>query len=207
MSFAPPSLIEVRRYIAEKAGVPRSNMSIRSARSARGYHAGESQIFGPNGQGWKDYSVKNPRNKAGLSEASSAIDIKLPVKQLKALVVYLLAGAKDGSLDVFEIIGPDSTGKANYWSIATDWLPKPKWAPKSHEWHIHLGLPRDTEFADRVAIFRPFFEAAAPEPEPDPEVQPDPAPTLTDVEALLDENEALKGTLRFIADLVQSALA
>lgn len=194
MSLAPPSLIDVRRYLVAKTGKPTANFSIRAAKSSRGYHAGRAEIFGPNGQGNKDYSVKQPRDKAGLSEASSAIDIKLPIPQLKALVAYLLAGAKAGTLDIFELIGPDSTGKANYWSKATGWLPKPKWAPASHEWHIHMAFPRDTEFTDRVAIFRPFFEAQ-PAPTPDPDPDTDPAPTLTDVETLLAENDDLKAKI------------
>lgn len=192
MSVAPENLKAVRRYIAEKAGVPISNMGIRSARSARGYHAGKSQIFGPSGRGNKDYSVKHPRDKAGLSEASSAIDIKLPYKgvdsPLRRLTAHLVAGAKSGDFpSITEVIGPDSTGKANYWSTATGWLPKPQWAPASHEWHIHLGFFRDTEFEDKVVIFQPFFEGAPPpEPDPDPETTTDPLPpTIEDLEAVI----------------------
>lgn len=158
MSIAPDSLKECRRYLVEQTAKPPENFSIRSARSARGYHAGKSQIFGPNGRGWRDYSVRHPRDKAGLSEASSAIDIKLPVRQLKALVQYLVAGARDGSLDIFEIIGPDTDGKANYWSIFTGWMPRPRLASADHEWHIHLAYPRDTEFADRVYVFHGYYE-------------------------------------------------
>lgn len=189
MSVAPQSLIEVRRYIAEKAGLPRSNMSIRAARSSHGFHAGKSEIFGPNGDGKKDYSVKDARNMLGLSEASSAIDIKLPQKTLRALTAFLVEAGKNGTA-IFEVIGPDANGAATYYSVRTDWQPNHKLAPKSHEWHIHLGLYRDTEFTDRVAIFRPFFEAApVPEPEPDPDVQPDPAPSLTDLEQALADLE------------------
>lgn len=195
MSLRPQSLIDVSKYIQEKAGVPASNMSIRAARSARGFHAGKSEIYGPNGQGDKDYSVKNPRNKAGLSEYSSAIDIKIAKPQLKALVAHLVAEGAAGNL-LFEVIGPDSSGKANYWGHITGWQPNPHLAPASHAWHAHLGFWRDTENADRLAPFRSFYESPvvpAPDPAPpaDPDVDPDAGPSIADIEALEAENARL----------------
>ena len=197
MSTRPQSLIDVSKYVQAKAGVPASNMSIRAARSARGFHAGKAEIFGPNGHGNRDYSVRDPRNLAGLTDASSAIDVKIPIPQLKALTAHLVEEGKAGSL-LFEVIGPDATGKANYWSVKTGWLPRPNLAPASHSWHAHLGFWRDTEFADRVAPFRSFFEgpaAPAPVPEPDPDTTPDASPTLTDIEEALAENDALKAKI------------
>jgi hypothetical protein len=194
MSFAPENLKAVRRYIVEKTGVPFENISIRSAKSNRGYHAGKDQIYGPYGQGDNDYSVRQTRDKAGLTNASSAIDIKLPYRgvdsPLRRLTAYLLTVAKAGGFgrSITEIIGPDATGAANYWSKATGWLPRPRLAPASHEWHIHLGFFRDTEFIDKVAIFKPFFEAPAPvtAADPDPETTTDPIPpTVEELEIVI----------------------
>ena len=155
MSFAPDSLKAVRRYIVDKTGVPTENISIRSARSNRGYHAGKGQIYGPDGQGDKDYSVRRKRDKRGLTNASSAADIKLPLSQLIKFVAYLVGEARAKRADLQEIIGPDLNGHATRWA-------KPFWTPKggqdkSHEWHVHLGYPRDTEFSDRVAMLEAFF--------------------------------------------------
>lgn len=191
MSMIPESLREAKRYLVEKTGRPGANFSIRAARSARGFHAGKAEIFGPDGKGNRDYSVRDPRNKAGLTNASSALDIKIPKGQLKALTAHLVANPGDL---LFEVIGPDSTGAANYWSVKTGWQPRPNLAPPSHSWHAHVGFWRDTEFADRTAPFRSFYEPnpPAPEPEPDPDTEPDAGPTLSDVEALEAENAELR---------------
>lgn len=192
MSEIPQSLKEVKAYVVVHAGVPGSNMSIRAARSSRGFHAGRKEIFGPDGKGKKDYSVRDARNLKGLTEASSAIDIKLAQKQLRALTAHLVANP--GTL-LFEVIGPDAKGEATYYSVKTGWKPNHKLAPKSHEWHVHIGYWRDTEFEDRVVPFRSFYEpvgqpAPAPEPEPDPDQ--DPAPNISDIEQLMEQNELLQ---------------
>lgn len=201
MSYRPQSLVDAARYLGEKMAIPQLNFSIRAAKSARGFHAGKAEIF-KSGEGNRDYSVKDPRNKAGLSEASSALDIRWPghLKRLRALTAHLVEQGKAGNL-LFEVIGPDSTGKANYWSAKTGWLPKPALAPASHSWHIHLGFWRDTETSDRIAVFRGFFEAAIPVPvepeEPDTET-PDPDPLIEELET---ENAGLKAAIAAIAAL------
>lgn len=222
MSTAPQSSKDVRHYIAEKAGVPGANISIRSARSNRGYHAGKDQIFGPGGKGNKDYSVKDPRDKAGLTNASAAIDVKIPRKALKALTANFVERAQAGQLanKVAEIIGPSADGKATYWSESGGWKPvlgwwvwkkgKRVWEPvdPSHEWHMHLGLRRNTEFDDRVALFRPFFEpVATPAPVIEPEdPDADDALNTADIEGLEAENTKLRGILEAIGASVAEAL-
>lgn len=165
MSTTPDSLAAVRQFVSDAAGVPRANISIRAARSSRGFHAGRSDIYGAFGQGDKDYSVKAPRNKAGLTNASSAVDVKVPYKgagsmlrQLTASLVAQAASGQDGGM-IFEVIGPDpATGKANYWGVLSNWQARPAWADASHEWHVHVSFYRDTEYADRAAVYRRFFE-------------------------------------------------
>lgn len=163
MSTRPQSLIDVGQLV--KSNFPTAAISIRAARSARGFHAGRAEIFGPAGQGARDYSVKAARNSAGLTDASSAIDISRisykgadsPLRQLTASLVAQSAAGQDGA-QLFEVIGPDATGAANYWGVLTGWQPRPAWADGSHRWHVHVSYYRDTEFSDRTAPFRRFFE-------------------------------------------------
>jgi hypothetical protein len=57
-----------------------------------------------------------------------------------------------------EIIGPGDDGRAYAWQQWTGWKrvgPRPK--GDGHEWHIHLSYPRDTETADKVALFRRYY--------------------------------------------------
>lgn len=195
MSVRPASLVDAAKYLAAKMAIKPKNFGIRNGKSDRGFHAGKSDIYGPDGQGDKDYSVKHPRNAAGLSEASAGLDIRWGKrKQLRALTAYLVEQGKSGNL-LFEVIGPDENGKACYWGVLTNWQPKPKWASADHSWHIHLGFFRDTEHADRVALFYGFFELAEPEvpaPQPVPEPDPDPAPDTGDEPDLADFLAALK---------------
>lgn len=192
MSMAPQSLKEVKRYLVSKTGKAGANFGIRGfvgKKRVWGYHLGKSDIFGPGGYGWRDYSVKRKRDRAGLTEASSAMDIRLNIPTLKDLVVYLRAEAAAGRADLMEILGPDANGQAKRYA-------KPAWnkalrADDSHKWHVHVSFPRDTEFDDRVAMFEGFFgprdvvapdvpdepaEGETPPVDPDlPEATPPPA--------------------------------
>lgn len=181
MSTRPQSLVDVSKYLQEKTGLKAKWFSIRAARSAGGFHAGTDEIFGPNGKGNRDKSMKGARNKAGASKASAAIDIHAP-RQLKALTAHLVAN--HGDL-IYEVIGKDADGNPCYWGVPSNWQPKYGWTNDKGD-HIHVGFWRDTEFADRLAPFRSFYEVAAP-PVPEPEPVEDDQPNSADIEALEDE--------------------
>lgn len=195
MSTRPQSLIDVSKYLQEKTGLKAKWFSIRAARSSGGFHAGSDEIFGPNGKGNRDKSMKGPRNKAGLSKASSAIDIHAP-NQLKALTAHLVAN--HGDL-IYEVIGKDADGKPCYWGVPSNWQPKYGWTQDKGD-HIHCAFFRDTEFSDRLAPFRSFYEVPVP-PAPEPEPVEEEQPNSADVEALEAENAELKERIAAIAVL------
>lgn len=189
MSTIPQSLSDLKRYLIEKTGAEGKNFGIRGAVGARrqwGYHLGRSDIYGSGGYGDKDYSNRRRRDRAGLSEASSGFDIRLPAKELKRLTAYLVDEARAGRADLMEILGPDSLGAAKRWA-RPDWKPLP--ASADHRWHIHLSFPRDTETGDRVAMFEGLYGSRTPvEPEPeDPFPEPGPPPEPPEPEPTAEE--------------------
>lgn len=152
--------------------------SIRAARGPHGYHAGRAEIYGPTGSGDRDYSVRKPRDKAGLSNASSALDITMrgpgSREHQRAFTAYLVAAAAAGRADLVEVLGPDAQGRATWWGVDDGWQPKlgwtigGKWVPvdASHEWHTHISFYRDTELGDRASMFAGFFGSTPPAPNP-----------------------------------------
>lgn len=163
MSVAPAPLKELRRYLLAITGnTERGNFGIASGVSAKrnqGYHLGKSDIFGEGGLGWKDYSIQRPRDKAGLTDAAAAIDIKLPISELKKLAAFLVAEAKAGRApDLVQVIGPGSDGRAYEWNKGSWGSPIRRAVGDGHEWHIHLSFHRDSENRDKVILFRLFFE-------------------------------------------------
>lgn len=161
MSFAPDTLKALRRYLVEKTGKPTENFGIRGSVGAKrvaGYHLGEVDIYGPGGQGDADYSVRRRRDRAGLTDAASAMDVKLPVAQLQTMRQHLVRMARLGQArDLVEVIGPGADGRAYDWR-KPDWQrigPRPK--GDSHEWHVHISYHRDSEYRDKVALFVPLY--------------------------------------------------
>jgi hypothetical protein len=176
VSTAPSTLIDLRRFLAEQFEVDRKNFGITGRVTARrpwGFHLGKSDIYSDAGMGDRDYSVRNKRNKAGLTNASAGFDIKVPVGKLKKLTAYLVEKARSDTTNpggpslLFEVIGPDANGAAKRWAVPNGWQPEA--ARADHEWHDHLSFWRDTEFIDKRPLFYDFFGV---QPSPPPEEPP-----------------------------------
>jgi len=195
-------------------------ISHRNVRSDRGYHAGQDDIYGPGGAGDRDYSVRRKRDKAGLSNASAAMDISFrgPGAQAaqRRFAPWLAAEAKAGRADIMEVIGPGPDGKAYDWRKSNGWRPigprprLPNGQADSHTYHDHVSLPRDTEFGDRTSMFRGFFPALAdpipdspddPEPDDPPEGPPTP-PTQAELDAAIERAEAAEQVIAQIGKVV-----
>ena len=83
MSYTPRTLQDLGAYWTGQGGV---NLGVvGDAGHTVGYHLGRDRIYGPGGQGDDDYSVKHPRDMAGLSGAASAIDLGRLDGQLQEL--------------------------------------------------------------------------------------------------------------------------
>jgi hypothetical protein len=185
MPYTPQSIHDLKKYLVAKTGKPGANFSIgrtqqisNGQRLFRGYHLGGDQL-GP-----KDYSNVKARDRRGLSDARSAIDIKLPVRDLKKLVTYLRAEAEAGRLtDVREFLGPRQDGRAARYAKENNWQEELYPEGNSHEWHVHLSFFRDSTSPasdrDKVGILEGHFGPRDPdqeEPEPPPDDGPDNPP-------------------------------
>lgn len=168
MSYAPRTLKELGAYWTAQGGV---NLGIvGNAAHTRGYHLGKDRIFdgsGP-GVGWNDYSVELARDKAGLSDAASAIDLGRldgTLRNLRSFSRWLVAQCMASAAirhDIREIIySPDGTKVQRYSGVDNKIHTGPGNGDSSHLTHTHISYYRDSAGRDKVAVFAPYF--AAPE--------------------------------------------
>lgn len=74
MSTAPRTLLDLRDYWRAQGGAFLGIVG--DARHTWGYHLGRNRIYTiPPGRGDRDPSIQHPRDRAGLSNAASAIDL------------------------------------------------------------------------------------------------------------------------------------
>lgn len=161
MSFAPQSLLDALSYVRARTGLPGKSLGVVGDENhLDGYHLGRDRIFGPDGVGDNDYSVRTTRDRAGLTDAASALDIgEWSRSALRALTAWLLAEARADRLsDVRELIGPADDGRAYKWSHRDGWRPRRRAKGDSHETHLHISYYRDSEGRSKVEPFRQFFE-------------------------------------------------
>lgn len=162
MTFAPASIKEVRALLkGEDPDLSDVELGIVGGPghvlTGTSYHLGKDQL-----KFSKDpYSARTARDKAGLSNAASALDVDDDLDELRALSVWVVAECRAGApdtLDIREVIySPDGV-------IVLQWdrergmtsLPRPH-SDLSHRTHTHFSWYRDSEFRDKTAPFRRFF--------------------------------------------------
>ncbi len=151
MSYAPKTLLDLDSYLRGH-GVPTVGI-VGDSGHTYGYHLGKDRL--PSG----DYSASLARDRAGLTNAASAIDIGNHTG-LRALTNFLaLAGASGAAKDVREVIGPGLDGRAYRWAAENDWDREgPRASGDSHEWHCHVSFYRDSEYRDKITLFEPYIE-------------------------------------------------
>jgi hypothetical protein len=199
MSTFPDNLRTLKRYFVGTTGRKGENFSVRGfvgAKRNSGYHLGQSDIFGPGGQGKRDYSIQRPRDREPfLTNDASAIDITLEPKDMRNLTAKMEQAAKAGLLDVQEFLGPGPDGRAYWWDRRNGFEPVQLSKGNSHEKHIHVSYPRKriAEGQDLVAEWEVIL---GPRPNPlppddtDPEPEPEDPPDAEELRALLAEAEA-----------------
>jgi hypothetical protein len=160
MSYAPQTLLEAREYLLDRTGLSGNAVGIvGDASHTYGYHLGKDRLK-PG-----DYSATLARDKAGLSNAASALDVGNFAK-LVALTAFLVAEAKAGRApDIREVIGPKADGRAYRWDFADGEVTQ-RAKGDSHEWHVHISYYRDSEHRDKVSLFKRFFEGTSGDPAP-----------------------------------------
>jgi hypothetical protein len=163
--------VDLARFWIAQGGV--SLGIIGNTAHTKGYHLGADRIFdgGGPGIGWDDYSVKLARDKAGLTNAASAIDLgKLDgslgeLRRFSRWLVRRCQAKADGYRDVREVIywNPD-TAAVERWSGVDGLIHTgPGQGDLSHRTHTHISYYRDSEGRDKRPLFAPFFAPDIPD--------------------------------------------
>lgn len=159
MSYAPPTLRDLGAYLTAH-GVENLGI-VGDTAHTYGYHLGRDRIYGPNGRGDADYSVQLARDKAGLTDAASAIDLGDAATSLRALTRWLwdqcLAGAPD-TADIREVIGSADGVTVYGWSSKSPGQLILNYGDSSHLWHTHVAWLRDSEVRDKRPLFGRYFD-------------------------------------------------
>lgn len=163
MSYAPTSLLNLRDYLKEHTGLSAISLGIVGDSAHKsGYHLGKDRIFSASGQGWNDYSVRTSRDKNGLTNAASAIDIG-NFAGLRHLSIWLVRECQrnaPGTSDIREIIySPDGDRVLRYdRNRGITSAPREGEADNSHRLHSHISWQRDSQSRDKIRVFKEFFE-------------------------------------------------
>lgn len=181
MTYAPATLQTLAKYWVAQGGV---NLGVvgDTAHTAKGYsyHLGKDQLS-PTA-----YSVQTQRDKAGLTNGASAIDLGRldgTFMNLRLFSSWLVAQARanqPGTSDIREIIYSPDGKTVLRWDRERGYASAPRSgeADDSHLTHTHISWYRDAERRDHTTAFRPFF---APPPDTSTE---DPMPAFTVVPGL-----------------------
>lgn len=164
VTYAPARLLDLRSYLASASATPLTQFGIVGDTShVRGYHLGRDRIYTiPPGYGDDDYSIRLPRDKAALTNAASAIDIKFGtnydlLRRMSAwLVDRCMANAPDCATIREIVYSPDGVTV-----IRWDREGLPGSGSDSHLFHTHVSEYRDTLAQDLTIPFRVFFEGEA----------------------------------------------
>lgn len=164
MTYAPASLLALRSFLAPRTGLSAVALGIvgDTAHAAKGtsYHLGADKLS-PTA-----YSIRTARDKAGLTNAASAIDIgSFSVKgySLRNLSRWLVGQAQrdaPGTSDMREIIYSPDGKTVLRWDRERGYASAPRQgeADNSHLTHTHVSWYRDAEKRDHVVAFRPYFD-------------------------------------------------
>lgn len=167
MSFAPASLRSLGAFYEAQGGI---NLGIvGNAAHTSGYHLGRDRIYDGSGPGLgdNDYSVKLARDKSGLTDAASAIDlgkINGSLAQLRAFSRWLVAQCQASAAvrhDIREIIyTPDGATVQRYSGVDNKIHTGAGNGDSSHLTHTHISYYRDSQDRDKIAVFAPYFTEA-----------------------------------------------
>ena len=204
MSTSPLHLRRLRDYWVARGGVHLGIVGS-MASHCRGYHLGRDRIYGPiacrrggvprPGQGDADYSVQAARDRAGLSNAASAIDLgrlggSLPeLYRFSRWLVERCRANAPGTDAIREIIYSPDGRTVLRWDRERGHTSAPRSGEgdNSHLTHTHLSFYRDSR-ADLLALLATYPRwpvPVAPKPpvatpvKPTPKPVPKPPETIT----------------------------
>lgn len=158
MTYAPQTLTALDTYWRARGGVSLGIVG-NAAHNAKGtsYHLGKDKLTAT------AYSRVLPRDRAGLTDAASAIDLGRlggTYPGLQAFSSWLaeqcMAGAP-GSSDVREVIfSPDGKTVVGWSALQPDSL-IPNYGDATHRTHTHISYFRDSELRDKTELFKPYW--------------------------------------------------
>jgi hypothetical protein len=158
----PPKLVDLAKFWVDNGGV---NLGIKG--DAKHMHRGVSYHLGKGDLIDTAYSIQSKRDRKGLTKSASAIDLgKLDgtLPNLRAFSRWLVRRCQADSTvrrDIREIIYTEAGKSVQRYSGIDNKIHKgPGNGDASHINHTHISYFRDTEFNDRIEVFRPFFHAA-----------------------------------------------
>lgn len=163
-TFAPETLKTLRAYLIAH-GLPGAKLGIvgnaAHVRGGESYHLGRRELK-PGA-----YSAKTRRDRDGLTDAASALDIgTASLAELQRLSKYLLDQARTnapGTRDWRELIYSPDGQTVMRWDRERGFAskPEPGEADASHLTHTHLSWYRDAEARDHIEPFRAYYEPEA----------------------------------------------
>jgi hypothetical protein len=161
VTTAPASLLDLRAYLADAAGVGLDQFGIvGDVRHTGGYHLGRDRIYTiPPGYGDDDYSIALARDRNALTNYASAIDIKFGTnyKLLRNMSIWLVERCKAGAADCKDIrevvYSPDGVTV-----IRWDREGVRGGGNDSHRYHTHVSPYRDTVTHDLTIPYRIYFD-------------------------------------------------
>jgi hypothetical protein len=174
MSVAPRSLLDLQSYWIAQGGV--SLGIVGNAVHCKGYHLGRDRIFGAcacrpknicqPGLGSRDYSAQTARDRAGLSNAASAIDLGrlggslANLRDFSSWLVERCRTNQPGTADFREIIYSPDGSTVLRWDRERGHAsaPRPGEGDDSHLTHTHISFYRDSEDRDKRPVFEPYFD-------------------------------------------------
>jgi hypothetical protein len=160
VTYAPPTLIALRDYLRAKTGLSAVALGIvgdaAHAGRACSYHLGRDQLQLP------CYTAQTARDKAGLSNAASAIDIG-NFARLRDMSIWLVEECRKGAPDTLDIrewiYSPDGRTVLRWdRERGVNSTPRTGEADSSHTTHSHGSWYRDAELRDHSAVFRRYFD-------------------------------------------------
>jgi hypothetical protein len=168
MTFAPITISRLADYWGSVGGTNLGIVPDARHRLTGGYHCGRSDLLAA-GRLDSDYSNQHPRDRAGLTDAASAIDLGklngslLELQKFSSWLVEQCQAKAPGTEDIREVIWSPDGKVVKRWSgidrLIRDGYPNGTGnGDRSHLWHTHISWFRDSQGRDKIAVFRPYFE-------------------------------------------------
>ncbi len=168
--YAPTAIRGLYELI--KARIPSAELSgiVGDSAHTYGYHRCRNVL--PGG----DYSRQLSLDQQGDGWAASALDVKLPADQMRAVTTRLISAAKAGDprlRALREFCGTTDGTRTHSFDLSNRREGLGEW-DSSHLWHVHLSVYR--AYADDAAALAPIAEviagASGSQPSPPPKLPP-----------------------------------